>query len=343
MKLNNIILLLKNKYAVKEDKNINCHGVLKENRRIMERQIELNNDYAPKEFYIFDFPDKNLIKKPTRNGIEIRRTKTIKIGIIDDNKENNIKINKYIPNGNSELSEDEMDDIRDNIREIMTRIYRSDVSKLEQDRNTIMNAMEKEYGRNYFISVLNSGNINNKSEKILIEQSYDFLGHVIFNTLLNILKLEENDTNYKCAIKLLKMCLCIKTVKNKKEIILSNDLFEKLEDYSFFNKIKFWELWIEDDLTKSDKEVLKTHNSLKSESESYHIDEEDEEYQLYLKHSYDILENLTSIMLKMKLKNNIIIAKISDLIQKYILTEDDANRLMKEAVNELNLYQQLSK
>ena len=82
---------MKNKYAVKEDKNINCHGVLKENRRIMERQIELNNDYAPKEFYIFDFPDKNIIKKPTRNGIEIRRTKTIKKLIRKDEEKNNKK------------------------------------------------------------------------------------------------------------------------------------------------------------------------------------------------------------------------------------------------------------
>ena len=343
MKLSNIITFLSNQYEKKEDKNINAHGVLKENRRIMERPIELSNDCDPKEFYFFVIPDKNIIKKNTNNSIQIRRSKKIKIGIIEnDNKDNNIKINKYISNAQNELTEDEMDDIRDNIREIMTRIYRSDLSKLEQDKKTIMNAMNSQYGRNYFLTVLNSGNINNRAMKILIEQSYDFLSHVIFNTLLNILKLEENDENYKCAIKLLKMSLCIKTVKNKKEIVLSDDLFEKLEDYSFFNKIQFWKLWIEDDLTKSDLEVLTTHNNLKAESEFYYIDEEDEEYQLYLKHSYDIFENLTSIMIKMKLKNSFIISNIPILIQEYIISEKDYNKLMHEVVNELKLFQQFS-
>ena len=82
--------------------------------------------------------------------------------------------------------------------------------------------------------------------------------------------MKENDKNLKGAIRLIKASLCIKTIKNKKEILLSEDLFAKLEKYSLFDKELFWRKWIEDELTKSD---IKIFNMVtKSKKEYCYID-----------------------------------------------------------------------
>ena len=68
-------------------------------------------------------------------------------------------------------------------------------------------------------------------------------------------------------------------------------------------------------------------------------------YYFYLhfeKYSYDILESLTSIMIKMKLKNNFIITVISELSEEYIVNEKEYQRLMHEVINEIQLYKKLS-
>ncbi len=356
IKLNNVSLFLSKQYDQQLDENINFHGVLKENKRIIKNPIKLNNENDPETYDLFLLPeqdinnliyDNNQQKEKGKSNNPLRKSKTIKIGMIreeNDDKENNIKITQLIPNREDELSEEERDEIKDNIREIMTRIYRSDVSKLEEDKKTIMSCMEKQFGRDYFVSILNTGNISKRDIKTVIEQSYDFFNYVIFNSLLKILNLEENNRNYLCAIKLLKACLCIKATKNRKEIILSDDLFYKLEDYNYFKKAIFWKIWVEDDLTTNDMKVFKSYKiyNEKNNTEYAYMDEEDEDYQLYLKHSYSVLEDLTSTMIKLKLKNSNIISFISDLIKEYIIKEKDYQQLMHEVVNELKLYKQLS-
>jgi hypothetical protein len=276
------------------------------------------------------------------------------MGIISeekDNKENNIKITQNISNNENDLSEDDKDEIKDNIREIMTRVYRSETSKIEEDKRTIIDSMKTQFGRVYFINILNTGNIISRDIKFVIEDSYDFFSYVIFNTLLTILNFEENENNINCAIKLLKACLCIKTIKNKKEYLLSDDLFYKLEKYSLINNLIFWNNWVEDEMTISDLQFLESINTTNSETNetnetnecSYNdVDEEKKKYEVYSKHSIEIIENLPSIMIKMKLKNSFIIGVISDLTKKFIINEKDYQKLMLEVLNEIEFFQKLS-
>ena len=354
VKLTNIYYILSQKYESEKQINLNFNGILKENRRIIERPIELNNSNDPEEYDIFVFPGENIEnlkienkKKNSNVGSEYKKTKSIKMGIISeesDNNENKIKISQYISSNEKDLDEYEKDEIKDNIREIMTRIYRSDLRKLEEDKKNIMNSMEHQFGREYFVNILNIGNISNRIDINVVEGSYNFFGHVIFNTLLIILKLEENEINLKYAMKLLKTCLYIKTIKNKKEMTLSNELYYKLENYSFFKNKIFWKYWIEDDMTPSDIQVLKKAKKLSSNTEEYiFMDEEMKEFQLYLEHSYKIIEGLSSIMMKLKLKNNFIYSIISDLSQEYIINEKDFQDLMVQVLEELHILKLYSK
>ena len=345
MKLNNITVFLSKQYEQQKDNNINDHGVLRENRRIIKNPIYLTNDKDPKIYNIFLISKKQLnynIDDETIMETDDIPKKTLSNRfkfISDENGDNNNEIRmKRITSNDKELTEDDLDDIKENIREIMSRIYKSDVRKIEKDKAKLMEYLMSYYGIYYFASILNTGNIEKRAVKIVIEESYDFFNYVIFNTLLNILKLEENNQNYKIAVKLLKVCLCIKTVKNKKEMFLSDDLFSKFEDYAYFNNLNFWKIWIEDDFTKSDIEELKKYKSSTYENEYIYIDEEDENYKLYLKHSRVIIEELLCTMIKMKFQKSFIMLKITDLIKEYIINENDLSKLMNKIIEDLEIY-----
>ena len=353
--LNKVTIFLSSKYEVKNDIFINNHGVLRENKRIMEKPIELSNENDPNEYDIFLIPgqklenlidDKNNKSPNSFNNIEYKKTKTIKMGFISDEESNNENTIRYshtlLPYKENDLTEDEKDEIKDNIKEIMTRVYRSDVTKIEEDKKTIIDSMKKQFGREYFVSILNTGNNNDKTIKLVIEQSYLFFCDIIFNTLLDILKLDEHE-NINIAIKLLKASLFIKTIKHKKEYILSDELFVKLEKYSLFVNYNFWERWVEDDMTENDINILKLQKKSKEENgEYYYIDEESENYKSYIKHSCDIIEGLTSIMMKMKLKNNFIYETTSELCKEYIFEESSLKIVLQEIINELQLFKKLS-
>ena len=88
----------------------------------------------------------------------------------------------------------------------MTRVYKSQIKNIKEDVDSIMGLMEIKFGRDYLLNIL----VRNKKEhsiKIVQKDSFDFLQYIIFNSLLKILRLEENDENIKYALNLTKACL----------------------------------------------------------------------------------------------------------------------------------------
>ena len=345
-KLSEVVKLLSKLY----DKPlfVNDHGgVLFENQRLIKRNFELNNKNDPQEnkiFYITNQNEKkeNKDKDNKKSSYKLPKMKSIKMGIIseeEDNNKNIIKISQTLTFKEYELSEDEIDEIKDNIREIMTRVYRSDVSKIEEDKKMIIDSLKTQFGRDYFTKILNNGYKQDFLVKNLVNESYYFFFDVIFNTLLNLLKLEENDENINCAVKLIKSSQYIGTIKNKKEFlvshnslnILSDELYNNLDHYSLFEKIRFWELWIVDDLTKNELEIIQLINE-----ES--INFQSEEYKSFINHIYSIIDKLTSIMMKMKITNDLIITNINDLCQEYISDENKIKEIKEELIGQLQLY-----
>ena len=345
-KLSEVVKLLSKLY----DKPlfVNDHGgVLFENQRLIKRNFELNNKNDPQKnkiFYITNQNEKkeNKDKDNKKSGCKLPKMKSIKMGIIseeEDNKKNIIKISQTLTFKEYELSEDEIDEIKDNIREIMTRVYRSDVSKIEEDKKMIIDSLKTKFGRDYFTKILNNGYKQDFLVKNLVNESYYFFFDVIFNTLLDLLKLEENDENINCAVKLIKSSQYIGTIKNKKEFlvshnslnILSDELYNNLDHYSLFEKIRFWELWIVDDLTKNELEIIQLINE-----ES--INFQSEEYKSFINHIYSIIDKLTSIMMKMKITNDLIITNINDLCQEYISDENKIKEIKEELIGQLQLY-----
>ena len=327
-------------------KNI-YNGILKENIRFVDHQIELKNEDDPTNYVKFIIPEQKIENKETKikevkendttTQASLDKTFTIKRGLTkvriisgEDTKKYSIyKRNK------GELTEDEMDDIKDTVREVMTRVYRSELKNVEEDRKKILDVFtQTKFGRDHFVNVISSGNKKERVIKILQRDSFDFMDYVIFNSLLTIV-LDQTEENIKCALNLLKTCLYIKTIDNKKELLLSDVLFPRLDSYSLFTEIDFWKKWIEDDMTESDLEVLK------SKKEKC-VDINSDNYQKYLEHSYDIMDRLSRTMMKMRLKCDFIYLNFSELCIEYIIDKDSFDKLLPEFIDQLYYYKVLT-
>ena len=320
---------------------------MKENKRIVLNSIDLNNENDPKNYDVYLFPDQNeedLINSTLEKKSTIKMTKTIKIGIIsgEENQGNNIVFSQNVSGKENELTEDEKDKIKDDIKEIMARVYRPEVSKIKEDEKNILNIVKFQFGREYFISILNTGNIVKRETKNVIEETFYFFYNIILEIILNNLKCDDNKNNIIYAVKLLKASLCIKSIINKKEILLCDILFDKLYDYSLLNMKLFWEIWVEDEMSPSDIKILKLKKEL-GEYEPLKIDEDNEEYISYLAHSYDIIRELPILMMKMKKKNSFIIDIIDNLRKEYIVIEEKSNFLMTQVIGEIKLFENLTK
>lgn len=162
-----------------------------------------------------------------------------------------------IKNEENELNEEEKEEITDNIKDIMKKVYKSSIENSREEKELFMDSVKTKFGRDYFVNIISSSNKKNSTIKIVENKSFDFLEYIIFNVLLNILNLEENNYNLMSALKLTKACFYIKTIKNKKEILLCDEIFLALDDYSLYIKKEFWQKWIEDEMTKEEIEIYK--------------------------------------------------------------------------------------
>ena len=246
---------------------LNNQRVVKESKRIVDRPFILSHENDPNNYKIFIIPQNyldgfnNIIEasNESESNSEIgnsssKKLPSRKMTIISGDGDGKKKYSFYIRNRES-LTEEQMDEIKDNIRETMTRVYKSEIKNITEDKKIIMDCIKTKFGRDLFINSIPSGNKKDKVIKTVGKDSFDFFRFIIFNSLLNILELEDNSENMTIAMKLTKTCLYIKTIINKKEILLSDDLFFGLDNYSLFTKKQFWIIWIEDDMTENDIKI----------------------------------------------------------------------------------------
>ena len=327
-------------------KNIENENKSGKNNLIIDKLIKFDSKEMPTSYNIFLIPN-NLNKKQekdlsinnVRRSSSIKRRST-KIRIIQGEQEDNkgIRFSYMINEKNDELNEEQKEEITDNIKDIMKRVYKSKLQNIKEDQEILMDSVKTKFGRDYFINIVTSGNKRNLPKKIVENDSFDFLNYIIFSVLLNILKLEENTHNLISAIKLTKACLYIKTLKNKKEVSLSDEIFPQLENYSIYDKKIFWLNWIEDEMTKEEIEIYKT-----KKMKGYDYVKEMKNYQIYSKNAFEIIDKMLEIMINLNLSSFSIYSIYSDLIQEYIFETEQVDKLMKQQIDRLKDYKMLLK
>ena len=152
-----------------------------------------------------------------------------------------------------------------------------------------------------------------------------------------LIEIKKDNSDIKNLVKILKFCLYHITNIEKKEISLCDELFKLLDNYTIFNLNKFCTAWIEDDMNENDIKIFK---KIESKDKSY---KKSDNYNLYITHSLSIINQLKSIILKMKLTNDydFILETFYDLARKYIPDDKLLIQIANEFYLELILYDEL--
>lgn len=216
-----------------------------------------------------------------------------------------------VSNGNiKELSQEQKDEIKENIVDPLTKIFKNEeVSNVEQSKKLIMDSLNTDYGRDLYSNILyQNNNISNDS-------SFKFLNDIIYNSVNKILKLKlpKDKMIFYCA-KLIKSCQNFKKEENRKLKYLSDILYPKFQKVQIVNELEFWKQWAL--LQNSDNKVEKDENKKWVES----------------------LKNIEETLPKFGFKKTMIYSTVADLGKDNITDETLFLGYMREVVMKLKIF-----
>ena len=300
------------KEELKDDKNcMNENEIIEENKRIIYTDINISNKNDIKELIYFITPEEK--QENEEKNVKNDDNQSIKINNLETTNTNNDE--------NENLTDIEKEDIRDNIRGTLTRVFKSEKVNFKKDTEILLESLKKDYGKKYFVDII-SGNRNTKQVKIISDESFTILLEVISKFLLKLT--QENKKNYLYAIKLIKSCAYFKTIVNKIQYLLNEKIYEKItKDYPLYKNIEFWDIWLEEELNGNDLKILNKLRIINEEKDDnyYYIDEDSEEF-IKFKDNYknEIKETLKTMGI-MKLPKSIKLSMI-DHCNIYLMDTD---------------------
>ena len=280
------------KIYIKYDKYFNPKSILKFNKTIISDLFEFDHNKFDQNVNYYIIPN-------LKFNFEVeKRRKTIRQKSIINNKSKNDK--------EKELTPEEKDEIRENITDVITKIFKNDkISEPDENEKLVLDSLNDDYGRDLYINSL----FHNKS--ILYQESFDFLEKLILSSINKIISAKiSNEKKIYYVSHLIKSC--DNFTKDKKS--LSEVLYPKLDKIMMINDINFWKeyakLYIEENCNKNmandDKWV-------------------------------ECLERIEKIMPVMGLKKTMIYSTLAD-IGKNNIEESRFSDLMKDVTSRLKIF-----
>ena len=242
---------------LREDYKVNKNESEEVKNKILEKLNPIDSDkYINSNCIIYLTPE----KKDSAKEEENTNLQTIK----QENKSMMKKANTLLA---GELTEKQIDKIKDDVKDMAIKIFKSEIKsedvkalKTEAFRN-----LETSYGRSFFVSLISNNSTNVIS---LQENSFGFLENLINGILNSTLKLEETEQIIEEVVILIRSTKFFekeinkkdKNSKKKEELNLFNYMKKKLQGYNKVNQKNFWEKWFELDLNKLDDEEKEDNN-----------------------------------------------------------------------------------
>ena len=141
------------------------------------------------------------------------------------------------------------DEIKELIKDFTVKIIKGETVENDQKfKKDLLNALNSFDGREFFISLIS----NNINVVLLDEKSFNILGIVIYETLLHILKLPENNKTTEQMVKLFQSMMFFGKKEKDKEINLWEDHLTKIKSYAKIKQHSFWQKWYEVNINKED-------------------------------------------------------------------------------------------
>ena len=289
--------ILKSTYSINPE-YCNKKGITKEDKRLIGQIINLEYTNKTNSYNYYHIPNTPVNVSGASQGkskITAKASIFEKRELLNIAKKNScIRINGKKPEWT--LTENEKDDLKDNIKDILSRVLKCEEINENEDKKQLISCIESSFGRNFFIDILYQKNISEKTEKAINKGSFELLTTVIYNAILSILKLDENQENISSVILLIKSSQLYYLDDKKEKLLLIDSLYPKLKGINLLTKMIFWEEWY--------------NISIKEETSFKRNDPSNEE--IILK----ILEHIVNVMLKSKIQKDIIFNNATTLSNK---------------------------
>ena len=266
-----IEIRINEKYNLKEEKDED--GFILNQKRITEyiQKID-NNAYDNKKCNIYLIPE-----KVEKNGsITIQNKLNLLNEIVSKNSGEVVmsQFKKYArtKTRKSDMSEKEIDEIKEKIKDFTVKIFKSE--EIEEDshlKKELQNDINTNVGREFFVNLLAKNTIN---VILLKDNSFHLLGTLIYNTLLDILKTEENRKTLEQIVILVKSTMFFGkeeketigyflTSEKKSTITLWNIYKQKFQGYPKINQANLWNKWYEINLNaEKEKENIEVKKNV---------------------------------------------------------------------------------
>ena len=263
----NIETKINEKYNLKEEKDQD--GFILNNKRITEYMQNIdNNNYNNKNCNIYLIPEK-IEKGDKKKALNLLTDILIK----KNSKEsamNPFKKFMRIKANKNEISEKEKEEIKEKIKDFTVKIFKSE--EIEDDihmKKDLQNNINTNFGREFFVNLLSK---NTTNVILLKENSFKLLWSLIYNTLLDILQVEENNKILEQIVILIKSTMFfgkeekeivgyILTEEKKNTVTLWSTYKQKLQTYNKINQYNLWSKWYDINLNaekeKDSEEVKK--------------------------------------------------------------------------------------
>ena len=236
----------------------NSDGIILPSYRVIPSvKMIKNEDYNNDQCLIYLLP--NQFKVSTEKTL-LRDTSKRLFENIKNQKKNTLEVQtlrqsltKTNLKDKDELKDKEKEEIREMIKDCLKIIFRSENINYNDPKNKteMLNILKNPFGREFFISLLSS---NLKNVVLLQQNSFSFLGFLIYNVLVESLQVAETDKLLGEIYLLIKSTMYFGVEHKKKTKTLFEDIKSKIRDYPIINQKRFWNTWFEKELdTKKDK------------------------------------------------------------------------------------------
>jgi len=227
--------------------------------RILEQSIKIDvKKYNDNQCNIYITPEEEEVKKEEKaeEKAEEKKDKKKKKGpvinttksILEKIKMMNLNISTKLKKKEG-LSEKEKDNIKEYIKDYVVKIFKSEEVNLDQKEKTeLFNKLTLPYGRDFFISLISK----NTSNVILLKpDSFHLLWNIIYNCILETLKLEETKKILENIVLLIKSINYFGINENG----TVETMFQKYKQKITLPKImqqNLWDTWFEVELKKKE-------------------------------------------------------------------------------------------
>ena len=330
----NIENIIRQKYQIKEDIDIDEDGFIINDRRIAEHLEKIDDKkYINRNCNIYIIPDMNKkIEKPSEKQPEKEPVHTLNLLndiLMNETKKNNMEKSSTIKNisriktiiNKNEMTEKEQDAVKERIKDFTIKIFKSEEIDTENThlKKDLQNDINTYIGREFFVNLL-SKNTNNII--LLKDNAFQLLGTIIYNTLLYILQIEENNKVLEQIVILIKSTMFFGieerltigyflTEEKKNTVTLWDTYKNKFQRYPKFNQDNVWEKWYEININA---EKNKKNDDVKKK----------------------VILNLCDLMIELKLTKSFIKNTLEKLAKKVFENkENQSNNVIQDVIQKI--------